>query len=102
MADKSWAAVKSAANKRAIISCTPENGQNTPSTVNETDINNLNNSEKMVQYIKKLQVTVEQYKTWENASFIAPRIRKKASIEIPRTWMEAIQMQSKGKAKLED
>ena len=53
MAETLWAAAKVATNESAIIFSTPGNGQNTPSIVNEADLNNLNN-EKMLQYIKRL------------------------------------------------
>lgn len=69
--------------------------------VNETDLNSLNN-EQMVQYIKKLQETLEQYKTREVTLFMAPRIRKEASFETPKTRTKEIHTQSKGKAKVED
>lgn len=69
--------------------------------VNDVDLNNLNN-EQMLQYIKKLQETLEQYKTREEASFMAPKISEAASFKTLRTQMKAIHMQSKRNAKMED
>lgn len=67
----------------------------------EIDLNNLNN-EHMMKYIKKLQETLEQYKAWEKASFMAPRMREEASIKTPKARTEAFHMQFKEKAKIED
>lgn len=89
MAENSQIVAKSAANRRAIISSIPNSGRDTPPIVNERDLNNLNN-EQMMQYIKKLQAALEQYKTQENASCITPRIREKASFKSPKTQTEAI------------
>lgn len=43
MVDNARAAAKYATNKRAIIYSISDSGQNTPSTVNEVELNNLNN-----------------------------------------------------------
>ena len=67
--------------------------------VNEADLKNLNN-EQTLQYIKRLQPTLEQYKAREEASFMTHRIREEVSIDILRTRTKAIQTQFKEKAKL--
>lgn len=56
----------------------------------------------MLQYIKKLQTTLKQYKIRQEAIFMVLIIREEASFETLRTRIEAIQTHSKGKAKLED
>ena len=89
MPDNSWAATKIATDEDAIISSTLSSGQNTPSIANEVDLNNLNN-EQMLQYIKRLQATLEQYKTWEEASFMNPKVKEDACIDTPRTRAKTI------------
>lgn len=57
----------------------------------------------MVQYIKKkLQATLEQHKAQKEALFMAPKKREETSFETLKTQTEAIHMQSKGNAKLDD
>lgn len=84
MVDNSRVAIKIATNKGAVIFFTLGSGQNTPSILNETDLHNLNN-EKILQYIKRSQATLKQYKTQRETSFIATKGKEEASIYTPRT-----------------
>lgn len=70
-------------------------GQNTPPMSVEMDLNNLNN-EQMVQYIKILQATLNQYKIREGVS----TIQEETSQRTPKTRGEAPMPISKGKSNL--
>ena len=96
MADNSRVTTKIATNKGVIIFSTPSSGQNTPLIVYEADLSNLNNKQ-ILQYIKRLQTTLGQYKAQEKALFMAPRGREKASVDTLKTQIEVIHTWSKGK-----
>lgn len=67
----------------------------------EIELNNLNN-EYMVQYIKRVQATLEQYKAREEASQGVARMREQTSLGTLKTRTEAAHTQSKGKSKVEE
>lgn len=56
----------------------------------------------MMRYIKRLKATFEQYKAWEEASFMASKVREETSFEAPKTWTEMLHTQSKGNTKVGD
>lgn len=56
----------------------------------------------MMRYIKRLKATFEQYKAWEEASFMASKVREETSFEAPKTRTQMLHTQSKGNTKVGD
>lgn len=88
MVGRPRAITKSTANRGTTIPIPLESGQNTPPVPIEMDLNTLNN-EQIVQYIKRLQATLDQYKAREEASQEIVRISEKAFQGTPWTRGEA-------------
>lgn len=68
-----------------------------------TEINlNILNNEQMVQHIKRLQATLEQYNARDEASQGVARIRDKPTKEMHQTRGEVARAYCKGKGKVDD
>lgn len=67
IAESLWAIFKLTINKAATIPTPLESEKNIPPIATEMNLSAMNN-EQMVKYVKKLQATLEQYKTREEAS----------------------------------